>query len=161
MERDSHSKSLSVWEELVVTQCQLEDKFTSTAPVLLALSDYSLHSLHTQPSGPNAQCPTTPSWFAFPHRSLCARSISPWLFTLGVCPSQGCTLCTAGPPGCDGNSTHPLSLHDAGHVRHAFLNFVATTPFHHAWLPTHLRSRGIGLWTHWCFLTHCSHREAR
>ena len=37
---------------------------------------------------------------------------------------------------------------------------MATTPFHHAWLPTHLRSRGIGRWTHWCFLTHCSHREA-
>ena len=25
---------------------------------------------------------------------------------------------------------------------------------------THLRSWCIGLWTRWCFLTHCSHREA-
>ena len=38
---------------------------TSTAPVLPALSDYSLHPRHTWPTGPNAQCPTTQSWFSF------------------------------------------------------------------------------------------------
>ena len=38
---------------------------TPTAPVLPALGDHSLRPRHTQPSGPNAQCPTTQPWFAF------------------------------------------------------------------------------------------------
>ena len=43
----------------------VQDVLTSTTPVLPALSDYSLRPRHTQPSGPNAQCPTTQPWFAF------------------------------------------------------------------------------------------------
>ena len=39
--------------------------WTSTAPVLPALSDYSLHPRHTRPTGPGTQSPTTQSWFAF------------------------------------------------------------------------------------------------
>ena len=38
---------------------------------------------------------------------------------------------------------------------------MTTTLLHHAWLPTHLRSRGIGLRTHWRFLIHRPHRGAR
>ena len=52
---------------------------TSTTPALPALSDYSLHPRHTWPTGPSAQL------VCFPHRSLCARSISLWLLSLGVC----------------------------------------------------------------------------
>ena len=43
----------------------VHDVLTSTTPVLPALCDYSLRPRHTQPSGPNAQCPTTQPWFAF------------------------------------------------------------------------------------------------
>ena len=38
---------------------------------------------------------------------------------------------------------------------------MTTTLLHHAWLPTHLRSRGIGLRTHWRFLIHRPHKGAR
>ena len=59
MERDSHSKSLSLCGTHTVST---QDMLTSTAPVLPALSDYSLHPRHTWPTGPNAQ---SQSWFAF------------------------------------------------------------------------------------------------
>ena len=42
-----------------------EDMLTSTAPVLPALSEYSLHPRHTRPTNPGTQFPTTQSWFAF------------------------------------------------------------------------------------------------
>ena len=45
---------------------------TSTAPVLPALSDCSLHPRHTRPTGPGTQCPTTQSWFPF-HTAVCAH----------------------------------------------------------------------------------------
>ena len=49
-----------------------QDMLTSTAPVLPALSGYSLHPRHTRPSGLYAQCPTTQSWFAF-HTAVSAH----------------------------------------------------------------------------------------
>ena len=49
-----------------------EDMLTSTAPVLPALSDYTLHPRHTRPTGPCTQCPTTQSWFAF-HTAVSAH----------------------------------------------------------------------------------------
>ena len=81
-----------------------QDVLTSTAPVLPALSDYSLHPRHTQPSGPNAQCPTTQSWFAF-HTAASAHVSS----HLGSSRSL-----RAAPRALLVYSTHPLSLRDAG-----------------------------------------------
>ena len=49
-----------------------QDMLTSTAPVLPALSNNSLHPRHTRPAGPGTQCPTTQSWFAF-HTAVSAH----------------------------------------------------------------------------------------
>ena len=56
------------------------------------MSDYSLRPRHTQPSGPNAQCPTTQPWFAF--RTAVSLHV----------PSHLGSSC----------SVYPLSLRDAG-----------------------------------------------
>ena len=49
----------------MVTQWSVHDVLSSTTSVLPALCDYDLRPRHTQPSGPNAQCPITQPWFAF------------------------------------------------------------------------------------------------
>ena len=135
-----------------------EDKLTSTAPVLPALSDYSVRPRHTRPTGPCTHCPATPSWFAF-HTAVSVHVPSHFGTSRPVFVHAGLTPCA--PRAHLAVMVTPRThCHFTMQARAlSFLNYVTTTALHHAWLPTHLRSRGIGLWTHWCFLTHYSHRE--
>ena len=90
-----------------------QDTLTSTAPVLPALSDYSLH--HDTPGLPvqTLSVPPLSLGLLSAPQSLCTFHLT--LANLAQCLfMQGSPLCTASTPGGDGNSTHPLSLHDAG-----------------------------------------------
>ena len=82
---------------------------TPTAPVLPALGDHSLRPRHTQPSGPNAQCPTTQPWFAFrtavslhvPSHLGSSRSVNSFSFRdAGTGATRSCTYDDHTSPSC-------------------------------------------------------------
>ena len=86
-----------------------QDTLTPTAPVLPALSDHSLRPRHTQPSGPNAQCPTTQPWFAFrtavslhvPSHLGSSRSVNSLSFRdAGTGATRSCTYDDHTSPSC-------------------------------------------------------------
>ena len=87
----------------------VHDVLTSTTSVLPAFCDCSLRPRHTQPSGPNAQCPTTQPWFAFrtavslhvPSHLGSSRSVySLSLRDASTGATRSCTFDDHTPPSC-------------------------------------------------------------
>ena len=111
--KGTHILSITLYGRNSWFTVSTQDALISTSPVLPTLSDYSLRPRHTQPPGPNAQCPITQPWFAF------RTAVS-----LHVPSHRGSS-----------RSVYTLSLRDAG-TGATFLNFVTTTLLHHAWLRT-------------------------
>ena len=88
MERDSHSKSLSLcgrnsWLHSVNSRhVDFHRSCTARFGLLQSLSTTHLAYRSRRSVSHHSV------WVCFPHRSLCARSISPWLLSLGVCPRR-------------------------------------------------------------------------
>ena len=82
--KGTHTLSLSVWVELVVTQCHsrhVDSHRSCTAR--FELTTVSIHDTHDLPVQTLSAHHSV--LVCFPHRSLCARFISPWFLSLGVC----------------------------------------------------------------------------